>query len=847
MKMNLSKFNPLYSGKNLDHARFKPTAVALAFMSVGSALLPSQSVQAEGENVIEEVLITARKREESLQEVPVAVNVLTGDMINSQRIEGIKDLGTIVPGLVTSRAVASTTGAIYLRGVGTGTLNPMFDQAVAVNLDGVGTSSTQLMNAGMFDLERIEVLRGPQALFYGKNSPGGVIAVHTKDPTDEYEFELSGMYETEGEESSLRAIVSGPLTDTLGARLSIGGSQADNALLMDVYNMDVVETGPTGDPVQTVFGTDKNPTERENFFAMGTLVWKPTDNLSAKLKYAHLEDDLEGDPNLGYQRTQCPFGTPQVVYPVPGVNNCKMDGKVMGGGIDPSQVAGDVVFGNLRDEGFQKMDTDFAVFEINYEMDNDLTLTSVTGYFDNHEDRFVGSGFQVAAGLYSAVKFDLEQWSQEIRLNSNYDGPVNFTAGAFYEEKEMYQEYGLTIGSAILGIPASALGVFPIAAGRQFSEQDSTAYSVFAQVDWDFADNWTLSAGARYSYEEKEGAFAVDYFADYVAAGLEDGGPDTDVPLLDDKPDWHNVSPELTLRYQYSEDVMFFASYKTSFKSGGFDAGYKAAALRTQANSGIPYNNVYDEEEVSGFEVGMKSTLLDGTLRFNVTAYNFDYEDMQLNKYDAVTGQGVAVRVINAAEASLQGVELETFWVTPVDGLSLTANVAWSNAEYDDYIADCYNGQTIALGCDITPDPVTGRFTESDLSGDPLTVAPDLNATFGVDYTVALGGNWNLGVNVTTSYKDDYNPSSQSFPKSWWQDSFWWTNASLSLSSADNKWEFYVRGENLGDEFYSNTGSHMPFSGDEDLTGTNDPSGLPDFLQYVEGGRQFTLGFTYRM
>lgn len=161
----------------------KINSLVLALAIVGTSLLmPMQSALAESMQTVEEVVVTARKRQESLQEVPVVVDVITEDTIRSQRIEGIKDIGAIVPGMVASKTISGTSGVIYLRGVGTGSSNPTFDQAVAINLDGVGINSAQMMQAGMFDMRQIEVLRGPQALFYGKNSPGGVIAIHTNDP-----------------------------------------------------------------------------------------------------------------------------------------------------------------------------------------------------------------------------------------------------------------------------------------------------------------------------------------------------------------------------------------------------------------------------------------------------------------------------------------------------------------------------------------------------------------------------------------------------------------------------------------------------------------------------------------
>ena len=833
--MNISHPNQFYPAESLRLAGLALPAFALSFLALTSAVLPAQSVRAESTQVMEEIVVTARKREESLQEVAVAVSVLTDEVITAQRIEGVTDIGTIIPGMVAGRTGSGTAGNIYLRGIGTGRSNPSFDQAVSINIDGVGISSAALLNAGMFDMERIEVLRGPQALFYGKNSPGGVMVIHTKNPTDEFELELSAMYETEGEEPALRAIISGPLSDTLGARLSVGWSDADNHLF-DVHNMDVFETGPDGEPIQTAFGTDKHPVQTEKVFAIGTLLWEPTDDFSAKLKVAHQTVD-QGTYFFHFQRTQCGQGVPQVIYPVPGIDDCKMDGKVVASSMNPLFIPFELAFPDYRGDGFGEEEDNFVALEMTYEMDNDLTLTSVTGYYDNLIGRLGEASTQVAGGLVNGIILDLEQWSQEFRLTSNYAGPVNFTLGVFYEEKELYGETSVTLGSNLIGLAVDQLGVFAIPLGRQLNWQDSVAYSVFGQVDWEFVENWRLTAGARYTYEEKQSDISVDF----------PGVPALDILLLDDKPDWTNVSPELTLSYQYSDDIMFFASYRTGFKSGGFDHAYKTSNLVSLTGAGLPYDPIYDEEEVDGFEVGMKSTLLNGTLRFNATAYRYDYKDLQLSLTRFLADGSPTLLVLNAAEATPAGLELETFWITPVDGLTLTANIALSDTEFKDYAPPCTRGQTIAQGCNLNPHPVTGNFRNADMNGEPLSLAPEWSGTFALDYRVPMASNWILGFNVTMSYKDDYNQTSELIPDDWQMDGFWWTNASVSVNSADDRWEFYVRGVNLGDERFSVMGLSAFGSGNPATTGTNDPSGLPDFYEFVNGGRQFTIGMTYRM
>ena len=816
------------------YTQFSSLTLAVVLVAT-SMLLPSQSAQAESARAIEEVVVTARKRDESLQEVPVVVNVLTEDMINSQRIEGITDIGTIVPGMIASKTISGTSGLIFLRGVGTGASNPTFDQAVSINLDGVGIASAQMMQAGMFDLRQIEVLKGPQALFYGKNSPGGVIAIHTNDPTDELEVELSAAYETEAEESTIRGIISGPLGDTLGGRLSFGRSEADSSHV-DVYNSEIFETDPFGNAVQVGFPTPSN-SELETSYIMGTLLWEPTDNFSAKLKYAHLEDNQEGTPYDGIQKVWCGFGAPQTAYPFPGVDNCKSDDKVITSGANP------VLLGTLKggafagaDKGFFENENDFAVLEMNYETAGGFSLTSVTGYFENQELRLADASFQQISGLSVTNGTGMEQWSQELRLASNYDGNLNFTLGAFYETKEIDRDTDVFGGSNILGL-VPVLGYFPFHAGRQISNQEGTSWSVFGQVNWDISEKTTLAVGGRYSFEEKENKISA-----------EADGFTVSVPLLDPKTDWNNFSPEATLSYQYTDEIMFFASYRTGFKSGGYDVSFKPSEfVPVGLTPGATWDNIYDEEEVAGFEFGMKSTLQDGTLRLNITAFSFDYDDLQLSRFSSDASGALSFRVINAAKASVDGLEVETLWATPVEGLTLTANIAWLNSEFDEYTSDCFTGQTVALGCDARPDPVTGNFTGHDSSGENLPFATDVSANLGVNYQAQVTSNWNLGLNLTASYTDDYNQSSEFIPEGARQDSYWWINASASLYSADDKWEVYVRGINLGDEYFNASAAGAPFTGNAETTGTTDSSGLPDYISYVSGGRQIAVGVSYRL
>ena len=199
-------------------------AIALAVMAASTAAV-SDMAYAQGK--LEEIVVTARKRVESLQDVPVTVNVVTADMMNRLRVEGIEDLATQIPGFQAGETSSSSGGRVTMRGVGSGEESTLIDQAVSINIDGVPVNDARLLQASLLDMQQVEVMKGPQALFWGKNSPGGVIAIHTADPTDEFEMRISGSYETEAKERGGNFMVSGPISDTVGGRLVMSYSKQD--------------------------------------------------------------------------------------------------------------------------------------------------------------------------------------------------------------------------------------------------------------------------------------------------------------------------------------------------------------------------------------------------------------------------------------------------------------------------------------------------------------------------------------------------------------------------------------------------------------------------------------------
>ena len=282
---------------------------------------------------------------------------------------------------------------------------------------------------------------------------------------------------------------------------------------------------------------------------------------------------------------------------------------------------------------------------------------------------------------------------------------------------------------------------------------------------------------------------------------------------------------------------MFFASYRTGFKSGGFDG---TAGKGPLINQGLAFDLLCDEEEIKGFELGMKARLLDDALTLNVTGFSYKYDDLQVTVLES---EAITLRVLNAAEATVEGLEFDAVWATPTAGLTLRGNLNYLNAEFDEFLGDCYTGQTIALGCNQVPSAITGNFTVQVPDGEPLPNASEWSASFGFEFDTPLSDSLHLGITGFASYTDDYATTATFVPGSE-QASYWLLNASLSLYSSDDRWTLYVKGTNLGDEYWNLKSADVVFTG----AGKGAATGIrADQLGVVRGGRRVTLGVTFRI
>lgn len=756
-------------------------------------------------NFLEEVVVTARKREETAQDIPVAVSAFSEDFIKANAVTDIEGISMFTPGLVTGKGTGETGGNLFMRGIGSGQHSALLEQSVSVNVDGAQAGG-QLMFASMLDLERIEVLKGPQALFYGKNSPGGVISIVTAGPTDYFEASIKGGYEFDAKQRYGQAVISGPLFDRVKGRLMAYYSEQDGYL--DIKSVD-------GGPMNAVAFSNKEGPKRDETVLRGSLVFDVNDRLSIDTRVTYSGVESEEGFAMFSQITACPTGQRQAFHPIyAAIEDCKPNDTIVTGNI--ADWALDASPSWLRSPtGFTDNEIYLATVNVTYDLTDELSLTSLTSYYGVKLDQASNYTLQPASVLNSSTGLDSDRFSQEFRLFSSYAGPVNFAAGAYFEKEEAMAYTNVNVGGGLLG--------------TEITDQDKDAYSIFAQVIWDVTDKLTLEAGARYSDEKKESAFESTMFAG--------------VPGSKPKYEADNISPEVTLTYFVNDDVMIYGSYREGFKSGGIDTAFGAPTRWLAANDP---SVIYDEETVEGFEGGLKATWLDGTLQTNFAIFDYTYDDMQLSILDTQT---LSVNVFNAAKSKTRGMEFDFLWSVPrVEGLTLQGAIAYLDAKFKDYEGTCYNGQSIANGCNLAlldklddNGNVIGQYySRQDRSGERMTLAPKWTGSLGFIYERPIVGGWWMSLAGTLEYSDEYQADAEGSP---WgmQDSYTRTHASLRLFSDDGLWEFALIGRNLGNEYVVSRASPDTMEGT--LYGT-DTEHLVDMFGTVSRGREVFLEVT---
>ncbi len=728
--------------------------------------------------VMEEVIVTARQQAEGLQDVPVTIAAMTEEDLDRYNITNLSDAAKMVPNMVIAQGGSGNGSTLRLRGIGSSSISAAFDHSVAINLDGVVVNRGRFIHNSYMDMAQLEVLKGPQSLYFGKSATAGVVSIMTNDPGDEFEFQVSGGVETEHEGTFYEMVISGPLTDTLGARLAIGGSENDE--LFENFSFD-------NDPNAAINGAEEYYGD-ESMNMRLTLLWEPTDNFRARLKYNYSEFDNDGG-GTAYVEEVCPEGAHQPTLAVgltfQGVDDCEINGNTSKIGLNPALRAG-LPEGYDDGQSGLEQETDFISLQMDWDVNENYTLTAVTGYVDlSHWEL---DDYSYGAGVFGGLHNNLyESLSQEVRLASQYGGALNFQAGLFWQEVE--QEFDAYQFAANIGL----LAPDPITGwGYDYNKHhflDTEVFSAFLAFYWDINEKTEITFGARYTDEEKEGRIEIPYVHLFLQGAFS-------APPLIDGLEFadSNVSPELAINHYLSEEISVFAAYKEGFKSGGVDNSALPTASLSPPDGDFSFL-IYESEESDGFEIGMKARLLDNAMRLNATAFSYEYSDLQVQLFNSTA---IQFSTFNASALETQGVEFDMVWQTEVDGLSLRSAWAWTDTTYsEDFI----------------------NATGENLKGEKGAGSADITGFVGFTFDRTLGDSWRYSLSADARFTDDYAWTATLNPFA--QDSFWIWDAAISIYSDDERHQLSLIGRNIGDEYYIIGGGAIPGRTPIDNTGAN--------------------------
>jgi iron complex outermembrane receptor protein len=722
----------------------------------------------ESSGHLEEIVVTARKRAESLQDVPVVVAVISKVDLQNNLATDLQTIGELAPQVMIGRAITGTGAVITIRGISSASSDSGVDQSAIVSIDNVSLSRGRIVESTQFDMQQVEVLEGPQALFFGKNSPAGVISIQTADPTDHFESHLKGGYEFKADEEYGEAVVSGPIINDLKARLAFRYDA------MDGWIKNVAQ--PIPNPFQTFAplpGAEDNTIGPEGHDVTGrlTLLWEPTDDFNAKFKWT-IDRETENS-NAAYSEPFCvgPTTVPTELGVVQPHADCAIN-MVKAESNLPAVLAVNYPYGN---GGIPYQWSHFSLASLTLNKTaGAFALASTTGYYSQVHQGSHAADYSPFTQVYDSEREDYDLVNEELRLNTNFSGPVNFMSGAYYEHFHRTWLNAPDILN-ILNAPAQNYTTTVTT-----SDNHSDSYSVFGQVRWKIVPSLEFDGGARYTHDAKNSSL-VSPVNNPVSAPLFALYPQGQV--IYPRYTGNNVSPEATLTWKPAPDQTLYAAYKQGYKAGGIS---NPGLLQSTATA---TSLLFGPEHSNGFEVGYKADLFDRTLRLDLAGYRYNYNGLQVTALNQTT---FTYTLRNAARARTYGITGSFEWLA-TDRLSFDGNVGFNHARYLDFPnAQCYAGQTAAQGC------VNGA---QNLEGQPLVRAPNVTFKLGADYKANLVQGWNTDLSVSGAYTSSYQ-SATDYDPGGPQSSFWLLNAAVNVSPENDRYKISLIGRNLTNSYY---------------------------------------------
>ncbi|MEM9085060.1 MAG: TonB-dependent receptor [Pseudomonadota bacterium] len=742
------------------------SAATVMVVPTSGAWAQDQETESQDENVI---VVTARKQAETLQDVPISVAVTQGETLRSNVVTTLEDFTQNSPTVTVTRTPVSD--AIYIRGVGSGT-SVGFQQSVGTFVDGVYRGRGPAARSAFLDIERIEVLRGPQPVYFGNSTVGGAFNIVSRGPTDSLEVNAQTSYEFNADEWVTEVGVGGPLNDIVGVRVAYNHTESDGWLTDTVRNERV--------PVVN------------NDAVRGTLVVDPASGFDATFKVEYSENEEVGgllqvvECNPSVAPVFGPACNPSI-FGVPGFED-ELDFRLARGGVFPN--------GKVQEDG-NFLDLLNISLGMNYEFGDGHTLSSVTGLVDYDNRRLVDvdAGPGPSAFAQADRTEDFQQWSQELRLTSPQDQPLTYLLGLYYEDGEL--DYLQRSSNGRAGPPGNPLFDGVLSEGTFV--QDQTTFALFGSVAYEITDRLTLSVGARWSDVDtdavkRQRTLTLDgdpASPALIAAAAAPGPNPRDEHDLSGSRTDRDLTPSIEIQYEPVPEVTLYASYKEAFKTGGFDPQIQLAVLALPTPLDPNGGFEFDDEQAEAFEIGAKMSLLDNTLILNLAAFHTDFTNLQVASFDSATNSFVTG---NAAGARTRGIELEATW-RATDYLSFNTSMTLLDGEFTEFdTAQCNREQQAAF---VPMGPGDQCITSID--GQTLPFAPDFSGNVGYNLDLPITDTLNLvstgAMNFTTEFTWGQNPDPIEI-----QEGFVKFDARIGVSGNDGQWELAFYGRNLTDE-----------------------------------------------
>ncbi len=707
------------------------------------------------QNVLEEVIVTANRRAEALTDAPISVTAITGDELQQRGVLDSLGLGDAVPNLTIGTEGARDATYIAIRGVSQNERRNTDDATTPMFMDGANIPRMSGVAAYFYDVERIEVLRGPQGTLYGRNSTTGVVNVITNKPNfDGYSGNLElglGNYSTTNAQGAFNL----PVSDSFAARLAFTYQKHDGYF----------DNGPLVEDLN----------DADDIGVRAHLLWNIGDATSLLLTADYYNKDAIGNNTIG-------VACPSDIF-------CNVGLGITG---DPGDVS--LLPQTWRPAGEQQSfrdnsDTNFK-FELTSSFEN-FDLTALVASREHERDYNTGAswgeiinGLPLNGGVRETTKS--ESINAELRLTSNADGPLQWIAGLYYLDEEingnfMFQPNSFAFGGNHLNV--------------NFIDRDLSIESqaVFGNLSYDLSDVVTFRAGVRYTDDEKDkGGIASDpsagsYFRVWITEPGTILGPPYRAQVAN--PSWNETTYDVGLDFAAGDNSMFYVKFSTGYKAGGFNRG--SAGPGSNPRAGVFMLDIYDPETVNAFEVGFKGTFMDGRGRISIAAFLNDYAS-KVESVVRVIGGVPTNTAVNATNVDISGVEIETSLLYGDSGGRLDFGIGLLNAHYGEFTN--------------LPDPIRAGPNVLDVSGDTVLNAPDRSINVSwvpVEWSVMNG---TLTPRLQITYKSRYKTRPHGLEVDF-QDDYTRSNLSLFWEADDNGWfgEVYVR--NIEDELVQSASS----------------------------------------